>query len=321
LGTPPHSLPMPHRPRPAASRVRCLSNKAYRACSRECKTHNRRIHPGAVARLTRSTAPTRKTVSMTRWPHLGLLGLVVVLLTVCITPGCRKSEEKASASAAQRATSPSLLTPRSHLLVEDAAHATPAPVTKKAVDEKVENEDEDEETAQVSVSTNADPTSGGVPLTVSFSAEVADAPADVQYRWDFGDHSQSSGRLEVEHTYTSAGDYTATFSVKGRRVDESQEIYIEVTEEGFDLDISADPDVGTAPLSVEFTAMLDDDLPGPVSFQWDFGDGSRDFENPAHHTYRQPGQYTATLLVTNGLGQVARRELEIQVDPHEEEAE
>jgi PKD repeat protein len=254
---------------------------------------------------------------MTHWPHLGLLGLIVVLLTVCMMPGCRKKEESASASAAQRAASPPLWTPRSHLLVEgEVAHATPSPVPKK-----VENEDEETE---VSVSADADPTSGGAPLAVSFSAEVSDAPAGVQYRWDFGDHSQSSDRLEVQHTYTSAGEYTATFSVNGSGVNKSEAIDIEVTEEGFDLDINADPDIGTAPLSVKFTAMPDmpdDDLPEPVSFQWDFGDGSRDFTNPVHHTYRQPGQYTATLLVTNGLGQVARRELEIQVDPREEEAE
>jgi hypothetical protein len=255
------------------------------------------------------------TASMTRWPHLGLLGLIVVVLSLCMTPGCRKKEETASAPAAQRAAPPPLLTPRSHQLVEDVvARATPTPFPKNA-------EDENEKAREASVSATADPTSGGAPLTVSFSAEVADAPTGVQYRWDFGDHSQSSGRLEVQHTYTSAGDYTATFSVNGSGVDESQNIDIRVTEEGFDLDVNADPDIGRAPLSVEFTVMLNDDLPEPVSFQWDFGDGGRDFENPAHHTYRQPGQYAAMLLVTDGLGRVARRELEIQVDPSEEDAE
>ena len=240
----------------------------------------------------------------------------MVLSVVCITPGCRKKEESTSASAAQSAATASVFTPRSRLLVEEVTvHPTPA-LTPKEI------EDEDEERCRaVSVSVNADPTSGGAPLTVSFSAEVSDAPAGVQYRWDFGDHSQPSGRLDVQHTYASAGEYTATFSVTGRGVSESQDVDIEVTEEGFDLDINADPDIGTAPLSVEFSAMLDDDLPQPVSFQWDFGDGSRDFSNPAHHTYREPGQYTASLLVTNGLGQIARRELEIQVDPHEEEDE
>jgi len=251
---------------------------------------------------------------MARWPHSGLFGVIVVVSLVCITPGCRKKEESTSTSA-QSPAAASVFTPRSRLLVEEVTvHPTPALTPK-------ETEDEDENLPAVSVSVNADPTNGGAPLTVSFSAEVSDAPAGVQYRWDFGDHSQPSGQLIVQHMYASAGEYTATFSVTGHGVSESQDVDIEVTEEGFDLDINADPDIGTAPLSVEFTATLDDDVPQPVSFQWDFGDGSRDFSNPAHHTYREPGQYTASVLVTNSLGQIARRELEIQVDPHEEEDE
>jgi PKD repeat protein len=255
------------------------------------------------------------TASMARWPHLSLLGLVVVLSAVSSTLGCRKEEKSASASAAQRGASPSFFTPRSRLLVEGTAvHLMPT-LTPKGV------EAENEEPKPVSVSVSADPTSGGAPLRVRFSAEVSDAPAGVQCQWDFGDHTQPSAQLTVQHTYTSTGEYTATFRVTGSGVNESEGVDIEVTEEGFDIDINADPDIGTAPLSVEFSAELDDDLPEPISFQWDFGDGSREFSNPAHHTYRQPGQYTAMLVVTNGLGQVARRELEIQVDPHQEEAQ
>jgi PKD repeat protein len=249
---------------------------------------------------------------MTRWPHSGLLGAIAVLSVVCIMPGCRKKEESPSNSAPQGAAAAPFFTPRSPWPMEDMTVPPTPPLTPNEV------EGEGEDVPDVSVSVDADPSSGGVPLTVSFSAEVSDAPAGVQYRWDFGDHSQASGRLKVQHTYTSAGEYTATFSVTGWGVSESEDVDIEVTREGFDLDVNADPDIGNAPLNVEFTAMLNDELPQPVSFQWDFGDGSRDFTNPAHHTYREPGQYTASVLVTNGLGQIARRELDIQVDPPEE---
>ena len=255
------------------------------------------------------------TAPMARRPYLGLLGLSVILSTACITPGCRKKEESASSSAAQRAASPALFTPRSHLLVEEVAVQPTLPPAGNEVD------NEDEEQQAVSVSVDADPVSGGAPLTVSFSAEVSDAPAGAQYRWDFGDHSQPSERLDVQHTYASAGEYTASFSVTGRSVSETQEVDVEVTEEGFALDVNADPDIGTAPLSVELSAILDDEIPQPVSFQWDFGDGARGFSNPTHHMYREPGQYTATLLVTNGLGQIAHRDLEIQVDAREQKDE
>jgi PKD repeat protein len=64
--------------------------------------------------------------------------------------------------------------------------------------------------------------------------------------------------------------------------------------------------------------VLDEDLPGPFYYHWDFGDGGRDVTNPTAHTYRFPGQYTATLLVTNTQGQSAHADVEIQVDPLED---
>jgi PKD repeat protein len=256
-----------------------------------------------------------KVVPMTRWPHSGLLGLLVVLSAVCIVPGCRKKEENTPTSAA---AARSRFAPRSRLLVEDVPlHVTPAPTPERI--ERIEGEDED--LPPISVSADANPTSGGVPLAVTFSAEVSDAPAGVRYRWDFGDHSEPSKKLKVQHTYTKAGEYTATFSATGYDVNESQDVTIEVTDEGFDLDVDNDPDIGTAPLSVHFSAMLDDDLPQPVSFRWEFGDGTLDFSNPTQHTYTKAGEYTARVLVTDGRGRVARREVEIQVDPHEEQDE
>jgi PKD repeat protein len=252
---------------------------------------------------------------MTRRPDFGLLALLVFCSAVCIIPGCHKKEEGTPTSAAQGAAASSPFTPRSHLRVE----AVPLRPTPALTPEEIEGEKEVQ--PPITVSATADPASGGVPLTVTLSAQVSDAPAGVQYRWDFGDHSEPSEGLHVQHTYTKAGTYTATFSVTGHDVSESQDVDIQVTEEGFDLDVDADPDIGTVPLSVEFSAMLDEDLSPPVSFRWDFGDGAQDFSNPAHHTYREPGQYTASLLVTNGLGQIARRELGIEVDPHEQEDE
>ena len=74
------------------------------------------------------------------------------------------------------------------------------------------------------------------------------------------------------------------------------------------------PDIGTAPLAVQFSAVLDEDLPGPFYYSWDFGDGGRDVSNPTAHTYRVPGTYTAVLTVTNTQGQGARRDVEVQVD-------
>jgi PKD repeat protein len=244
-----------------------------------------------------------------------LPALVVGVLLASGFIGCSKHEEYSSAESASGAKnaspSPEALAP--HLFVSGLeARATP---TRPEDDDAAESDTEDQ---QVSITLNADPDSGGAPLTVNLEAEV-DGPSGVRYTWDFGDDTSAAGQLKVQHTYQNPGEYTATFTVTGQGIQESDDVSINVAEEGFDVDLDADPDIGSAPLTVQFSATLEDeDLPGPFSFQWDFGDGGRDASNPTTHTYRVPGTYTATLVVTNAAGQISRRDVEIQVDPPEE---
>ncbi len=52
-------------------------------------------------------------------------------------------------------------------------------------------------------------------------------------------------------------------------------------------------------LAVEFT---DHSLYGPVSWSWDFGDGSTSSERDPSHTYSAPGLYRVVLTVGNDHG-------------------
>ncbi|MBA4388525.1 MAG: hypothetical protein C0404_11125, partial [Verrucomicrobia bacterium] len=67
--------------------------------------------------------------------------------------------------------------------------------------------------APVAVAT-ATPTSGQVPLTVSFSGASSSDPDGtvVSYQWNFGDGATASG-VTASHTYTSVGTFTATLTV------------------------------------------------------------------------------------------------------------
>ena len=58
------------------------------------------------------------------------------------------------------------------------------------------------------------PTSGTAPLTVSFDgSQSADSDGSIAtYLWTFGDGSTATGKT-ASHTYTGAGDYTATLNV------------------------------------------------------------------------------------------------------------
>jgi len=252
------------------------------------------------------------------WTHRALVALFLCVVggAAACDSGCNRPEEASSSpsASAAKAGTPTVLMPRSHQLIEkeDVLRITPlraGPATPAAEAQAAQGSD------NLWVSASGDPDSGGVPLTVNFTAEVQGGPPDLRYRWDFGDNSPPAYQLNAQHTYREVGEYTATLTVTGTDVEDSDEVTVDVSEEGFDISIDADPDIGKAPLTVQFSAVvLDDDLPGPFYYQWDFGDGARDATNPTTHTYRVAGEYTTTCMVTNSQGQVGREEVQIQVD-------
>lgn len=87
--------------------------------------------------------------------------------------------------------------------------------------------------------------------------------------------------------------------------------------EEWDLAIQADPDVGRAPLTVEFTAILDVERVQPTRMLWDFGDGERAEGTAVRHVYRAAGEYTAMLRVVASDGRSAVRDVILQVDDAE----
>jgi PKD repeat protein len=60
----------------------------------------------------------------------------------------------------------------------------------------------------------ADPAGGTAPLTVSLTAAGSDPDGDaMSYTWNFGDGGQAGGP-KVTHTFTAAGSYTVTVTVR-----------------------------------------------------------------------------------------------------------
>ena len=87
------------------------------------------------------------------------------------------------------------------------------------------------------------------------------------------------------------------------------------------LDTSAEPDDGTAPLAVKFSAKPSDDEEAVgAAYLWDFGDRSPLVrkQNPTH-TYKKPGTYRATVKVTNKAGQIGTDDFTITVHAPGEE--
>jgi len=65
---------------------------------------------------------------------------------------------------------------------------------------------------------------------------------------------------------------------------------------------SANPSSGPAPLDVTFSSAGSMDPEGqPISYSWDFGDGTSSTNSNPMHTYAQAGQYVARLTVSDGV--------------------
>jgi hypothetical protein len=78
--------------------------------------------------------------------------------------------------------------------------------------------------------------------------------------------------------------------------------------------VDAEPDFGAPPLKVNFITEID--CTGqPVTYSWDFGDGTKGGNDPKPaHTYEKAGDYVATVTVTAPDGGTGSDEIDITVD-------
>ena len=143
------------------------------------------------------------------------------------------------------------------------------------------------------------PTSGTVPLTVSFTD--ASSGAITGRSWSFGDGNSSSATSPA-HTYNSVGTYTVSLTVSGPGGSDTETRVDYVTVSAISpptASFSGSPTSGTAPLTVTFT----DATTGSVSgWSWTFGDGGTSSAQNPSHTYAAAGTYTVSLTASGPGG-------------------
>lgn len=165
-----------------------------------------------------------------------------------------------------------------------------------------------------SATASATPVSGIEPLTVSFTGNGIGGNLPLTYSWNFGDGSPLSTTQSPTHVYETAGAYTATLIVTDDDGDgASDEVLIEVaSNETPVVEASADPLTGIEPLTVGFAASVSGGN-APMTYDWDFGDGSphSSSANPSH-TYAE-GTFTATVTVTDTNGDTDSDSVTIEV--------
>ena len=145
--------------------------------------------------------------------------------------------------------------------------------------------------------------SGAAPLDVQFQLRYT---GTLTPSWDFGDGGTAAQRTPL-HTYTTAGTYTVTLTIPepAGNIVVTKANYITVAAGGGGgggggaTEITALPQSGVAPLSVDFSAVLPDNV---SVRQWQFGDGATSNAVAPTHVYTAEGSYTVTLRYRTGAG-------------------
>lgn len=154
----------------------------------------------------------------------------------------------------------------------------------------------------------ADPTTGFVPLEVSFTDTSTGNPTS--HAWDFGD-GDVSDEPNPTKVFENAGLYNVALTVSNANgTDEIAKLNIinAIAPAGPRAAFTVDKSTGFVPLDVQFT---DQSTGNATSWSWSFGDGDFSSEQNPAHTYRSPGIYSVNLTVSssNGASQLNKTNL------------
>lgn len=148
---------------------------------------------------------------------------------------------------------------------------------------------------------SASPVSGCAPIVVQFTDLSTGNPTS--WSWDLGNNTTSTIQ-NPSTTYITPGVYTITLTVSNANGTDTKTIvnYINVLPSPTVNFKGIDSGISCPPKTVQFTDLSNPNIPGNVSYYWDFGDGNTStLQNPSH-TYTLVGSYNVTLVVTNASG-------------------
>jgi uncharacterized repeat protein (TIGR03803 family) len=152
----------------------------------------------------------------------------------------------------------------------------------------------------------AAPLTGPVPLPVQFTSPGVDSAGNTvtNWNWDFGDGAASSAQSPL-HTYTSVGSFSPSLTAQSTYGTSPLSVTgpgtIAVTNHM--LNVTASPEAGPLPLTVQFTSPSVDSGGNTVTnWSWSFGDsGTSTAQNPSH-IYTGVGSFSPSLVARSTFG-------------------
>jgi len=135
----------------------------------------------------------------------------------------------------------------------------------------------------------------------------SDADGDaLSYAWDFGDGGTATGATPA-YTYPAAGNFEVRLIVNDSQADSEPSVTsATITTPPMNIAPTADPGgpySGEPGVAVAFDGSMSSDPNGdPMTFAWDFGDGSMGDGVAPSHVFSADGSFVITLTVTDNQG-------------------
>jgi gliding motility-associated-like protein len=129
----------------------------------------------------------------------------------------------------------------------------------------------------------------------------------VSYYWDFGDGATSSNPPPVQHTYTTAGNYTvllATVDINGCRDTVRKTGYMRINGPLAGFTLNPQPQVCSGSNLALTNISVTDGVNAITTARWDMGDGNtiNSLLSPLNYSYSTGGTFSIQLFVTDAAG-------------------